>query len=358
METFRAKSNHQKSSSRLQNVSVSGHKLIPLRQTENSGSMKRDFKTATEIIARRIMNNQLEFNKKERSSSRKSVDFSKKPVAVRMNNVVIQRILHIQMKETKKNRPVDTVYSRAASPCTCPSSNSKSNSVASVSTKFSDISDIKDLHINKQNFLSSRTTSKTSTLYDYTIQPSEHSAKKPFELPRFQLSTKQCRARYKMENSSVQTNLDRENKSSCSTQTNFTEFVKMSSAQTTPKPSIAGKKLQTRLYKQSDNETNPVAVRSPSKSTNTYLGYYTPYVDRHTQLFDYMSEGDLFCLDWINKHLFPIELNPYSVIVDQKIRELSEMCTKSTLFSESKTLRTFQCVVESICDNACCQSSQ
>lgn len=290
-------------------------------RSEISSIKKQDFKTTTELIARRIVNKQLEF--RQISGQSKKERLQKPDIAVKMNNVVVQRILHFHMKENK-NRQAAESRSRSSSP-------SRTTSAFSVASKHSTGSDCKNLRNNQQSV--APTTQNTSCCQD-PIEGKLVRFKKPLELPRFQLSTNSGKTRALLENRATQVNLDQEYKTNTSVQTERNELVKYSSVQATPEPNLAGKKLQTRLFKQCDSETTPIFMRSPEKSTNTQIQFYTPYVDRQTQFFEYISDSDLFCLDWINKHLFPIDLNQGALIVDKKLRDVSEVCTKSTLFSQ------------------------
>lgn len=303
---------------------------------------EHDFKATTEIIAKRIVKKQVELGKMG-TPKRKSVNFCDKPqIAVKMNNVVVQRILRIQMQEeAKQEKSMDMLHFKPENTYTLSSTPTRTSSFQSISTLPSSVS-------SKQNFVTPRSISRTSLSSSKSMRPSNVQTKKSLELPRFQLSTNHG-TRVKVENKGIQSNIVNDLAKTLGNQTHFEEFLKGSSVQVTHMSKMAGKKLQTRLYKKTDVETDPIAFRNPSKATNTNIYYNGSRMDHHTQLFEFMSDGDMFCLEWINKHLFPVNLNPFSVIVDQKLRDASELGTKSTLFSESKTLRNFQQIIEKPC---------
>lgn len=71
---------------------------------------------------------------------------------------------------------------------------------------------------------------------------------------------------------------------------------------------------------------------NPTKFTNTEELYY-PSQDRATQFYEYLTCSDLFCLEWVNKHLFEIHLNPHGIIIDEKIRAVSEIVNHSSFLS-------------------------
>lgn len=334
-------------------VSSKASRNSTYQRTEQTQRTKYDFNKATEIIASRIVSKQLELGQKPVSASKKSVNFLNKPqIAVRLNNIMIQRILqvHTQDDKDKVKRAVDTVFSRIDIQNTDSSTPTRTASFLSLTSKVSGASEIRDFQTrtSKPIIKPSRITSRTSTTSEF-----KGTGKKQLTLPRFQLSSNFARTRMTMENKSTQSTLGKEQLNSA-VQTNFDQFVTISSVQASPERNLAGKKLQTRLYKITDNETDPITNNSPTKTTNTPVYYYAPYVDRKTQFFDYMSESDLYCLEWFNKYLLPIDLSPCSVIIDKKIRDISEIGTKSTLFTESKTLLTYQCHVH----DACCELGQ
>ncbi|XP_057670311.1 uncharacterized protein LOC130902302 [Diorhabda carinulata] len=74
-------------------------------------------------------------------------------------------------------------------------------------------------------------------------------------------------------------------------------------------------------------ETSPVIRKTSCKFTNT--DFYYPAVSESTQIFEYMSNSDLFCLEWVDKYLFNINLNIQTVVVDEKIRDI--YCLSSCL---------------------------
>lgn len=299
-----------------------------------TGKSDRDFKTTTELIAEKIVKKQLEYGGRRK----KTVNFLENPqLAVRLNNVVVQRILRIQTKETKKENPLRLLHHKSQSSQTDSSTPTKTGSFSSASSKYSEIPELNDL-LMKQ---CSTPTSKISVASNVSSKRIKSQKKKTFERPRFSLSTKDG-ARRLVENKRVQAVLQPAYLSNFGVQTDFSEFLTISTVQVEYQPSIATKKLQTRLYKKSDNETDPIHFCAPSKSTNTHTYRYKPHVDRYTQFFEYMTESDVFCLDWINKYVFPVNVNPFSVIVDRKLRDVSEVCTKSTLFSDVKTLRNLE----------------
>ncbi|RZB66660.1 hypothetical protein BDFB_009032 [Asbolus verrucosus] len=46
--------------------------------------------------------------------------------------------------------------------------------------------------------------------------------------------------------------------------------------------------------------------------------------DQATQMCDHVTQSELFCIEWIHKNLFEVKLNPNTLVVDDKIRDISE----------------------------------
>lgn len=47
--------------------------------------------------------------------------------------------------------------------------------------------------------------------------------------------------------------------------------------------------------------------------------------DKSTQMYEYLTESELYCVEWINRNLFEVFLNPYHLIPDERIKTASEM---------------------------------
>ncbi|ERL92783.1 hypothetical protein D910_10091 [Dendroctonus ponderosae] len=62
-------------------------------------------------------------------------------------------------------------------------------------------------------------------------------------------------------------------------------------------------------------------VQQADKSTATPSGGQQ---EQSTQMYEHITENDLLCLEWINKNLFKVPINPHHLIVDEKLKESSE----------------------------------
>lgn len=58
--------------------------------------------------------------------------------------------------------------------------------------------------------------------------------------------------------------------------------------------------------------------------------------DKATDMVEYLTQSDLYCIEWIHKNLLEIDLNPFQMVQDERIKELSEItCCTSDLFCDS-----------------------
>jgi hypothetical protein len=46
--------------------------------------------------------------------------------------------------------------------------------------------------------------------------------------------------------------------------------------------------------------------------------------EQATQMYEHITQSELFCIEWIHKNLFEVKLNPNTLVVDDKLRDLSE----------------------------------
>ncbi|CAH1960580.1 unnamed protein product [Acanthoscelides obtectus] len=79
---------------------------------------------------------------------------------------------------------------------------------------------------------------------------------------------------------------------------------------------------------QNTQETNTVPVSSFSRYTDTMR---EPDVVQHTQMMEYMTGNDLYCLEWVRDYLFDIKFDHRQIIVGDKLKEVSEVGTKATM---------------------------
>ena len=53
-------------------------------------------------------------------------------------------------------------------------------------------------------------------------------------------------------------------------------------------------------------------------------------------MFEHITENDLFCMEWIDRNLFRVPVNPNTVIVDERIRDPSEDTCRASSFLEQE----------------------
>lgn len=76
-----------------------------------------------------------------------------------------------------------------------------------------------------------------------------------------------------------------------------------------------------------------VPLKDQCVNTTRYGQYNN--TNRATQMYEHITENDLLCMEWINKNLFRVPVNPNVIIVDEKVRDLSEMtCLGSSIFEQ------------------------
>ncbi|EFA04480.1 hypothetical protein TcasGA2_TC014784 [Tribolium castaneum] len=46
--------------------------------------------------------------------------------------------------------------------------------------------------------------------------------------------------------------------------------------------------------------------------------------DQATQMYEHITQSELFCIEWIHKNLFEVKLNPNTLVVDDKLKDISE----------------------------------
>lgn len=59
----------------------------------------------------------------------------------------------------------------------------------------------------------------------------------------------------------------------------------------------------------------------------------TSVQEKGTDMIEYFTVSDLYCVEWIHKNLLEINLNPYSIVKDERIREASEITCYTSNFS-------------------------
>lgn len=326
-------------------------KIESNRTYPQNGRNDHRFGKTTEIVAQRIVKKQFEYGRIGKTRRKTPLNIPETPgIDVKINNVVVNRILNIQMKEFSGEN-VNQIKRQGFE---CGGSTSTStNSDSFLPTRHRELPkypanfNIQTLESFKGNSYGSTASTKFATAPNKSGK-----YRKSFELPKFKLAIKTERSRYNVVNKAIQATLNDYCRSNFGVQTKQIDLVKMTDVQTDIQPNLAAKKLQTRLFKTIDEETDPELSHFASKSTSTPCNFYfAPYTDRCTQFFDYMSDSEVFCLDWIKKYVFPIKLNPFSIVVDRKMRDVSELGTKSTLFSD--TLCSFQRQAEEPCCRLC-----
>lgn len=91
-------------------------------------------------------------------------------------------------------------------------------------------------------------------------------------------------------------------------------------------------------FKQEKNEsryTQSTLVPLKDQSVNTTRYGQFNHTNRATQMYEHITENDLLCMEWINKNFFRVPVNPNVVIVDEKVRDLSEMtCLGTNIFEQ------------------------
>lgn len=134
-------------------------------------------------------------------------------------------------------------------------------------------------------------------------------------------------------------------------QTETRHIVKKSTATTTfnamltssvPKPnSTKTKRTQVAIKPstsrsttiQTDSLRNAGLVEKPSLDTaekciqkkDILLVRRTNRQDKATQMYEYLTESELYCIEWIHRNLFDVMLNPYHLVPDERIKTASEM---------------------------------
>lgn len=88
------------------------------------------------------------------------------------------------------------------------------------------------------------------------------------------------------------------------------------------------KKSQTE--KRSRNVRVMVAPRKNTLEKETQkdekiLTRSSPKLDKSTQMVEYVTEREAYCIEWIHKNLFEVIMNPFHLIADEKIMEPSEI---------------------------------
>lgn len=76
------------------------------------------------------------------------------------------------------------------------------------------------------------------------------------------------------------------------------------------------------IYKQG-YEIARITRQSPSCAYT--LKDYVQKMNKSTQMFEHVTRNDLYTLQWIHDNLFEININPHTLIIDEKIKEVSEI---------------------------------
>ncbi|XP_030745061.1 uncharacterized protein LOC115874110 [Sitophilus oryzae] len=115
---------------------------------------------------------------------------------------------------------------------------------------------------------------------------------------------------------------------SCNTQTNdhhhYQYYYK--------NPSV-NKIVQTNRKTKCQESQSPHAFYE-NKYTNTTITALYPSRERHTQMYEHITQNDLVCLEWIDKNLFRISMDPNTMIVDERLKDNSEVACKGTSLFE------------------------
>lgn len=81
--------------------------------------------------------------------------------------------------------------------------------------------------------------------------------------------------------------------------------------------------------------TQSTLVPLKDQSVNTIRYGQLNNRNQATQMYEHITENDLLCMEWINKNLFRVPVNPNVVIVDEKVRDLSEItCWGTNIFEQ------------------------
>lgn len=97
--------------------------------------------------------------------------------------------------------------------------------------------------------------------------------------------------------------------------------------------SSTSKNIQTTSNVKNISLNAGVCKRAVEKETQkTEKIFFKSMEDKATQMFDYFTLSDLHCVEWMHKNLMEIHLNPFHVVQDEKIRDVSELtCYTSEL---------------------------
>nr|CAH7745915.1 unnamed protein product [Callosobruchus chinensis] len=69
----------------------------------------------------------------------------------------------------------------------------------------------------------------------------------------------------------------------------------------------------------------------PKKNCSKYASTVNqPDVNQQTQMMEYMTGNDLYCLEWVRDNLFDINFDHRQIIVGDKLKEVSEVATKTS----------------------------
>lgn len=347
------------------------YKLMTLCSVKNSSMFTEQFNTKTNIISERIVNKQLELQTIEKPPTKPKPTC--KILPRNGEKIVIQKILEKE-KELQQNRlpkkTPRTVKSKSETkisrnkvrniPNTKSDIESRSENKPKVqtakprfqlSTKPDNTSETRKgwdtfkpktrKNANTTNTISRVTPNGRATnLENSSLETKKSNISRSdarfsrtssFDRcrPRFLLSTKLTK-RCAVSHSSVQVTM-KKSFTCIQTQTENVTRLRSIPAQTRKKNITNAKKMQTRLCKTHTAETSPAFMENPSKCTGTPCDYYC--TEHQTQMYEHLTTSDLVCLDWVNKHLFGVTVNPHKIIVGDKIREVSEMASKSTFLS-------------------------
>lgn len=338
------------------------YKILTLCSVKNSSRFSEQFNVKTNIISERIVNKQLELQAKPPSKP--------KPLCKILPKIgektVIQKIIEKE-KELQQNNPTKKAPQTVKSKSDAKMLEDKGRNFPNSRSETESPSENKRNHPPRPRFQLSTKPDSTSKIWNSwetfkdkfqktstsrTKMPSNRSNSSSLEIkksniskadvrfsrassserckPRFLLSTQPTR-RCAVSHSSVQVTMEKS--SACiHTQTENLTQLRSIPAQTYKKNITNAKKMQTRLCKTYTTETNPILIENPVKGTSTTCDYYRS--EQPTQMYEHLTTSDLVCLDWVNRHLFGVNVNPYSIIVDDKIKEVSEIASKSTFLSE------------------------
>lgn len=143
----------------------------------------------------------------------------------------------------------------------------------------------------------------------------------------FLLSTRKSAVRIPIKHTSVEVKLKACSDSSISTQTQI-EPQESSYIQTHFDLCTSHHHVQTPFVAHLNKDTNTEKLQAPTKSTNTDKPDLT--LIHNFKVNEYMSDSDLYCLRWIKNYLLNIDIDPTQIVYDEKIRDVSEVCTKSS----------------------------